>query len=103
MHDSPHEQGPKLSSIRWDTTRKPKRVSSIFWWSLTCFLENPQGNPTEGRNQEINKGIRMQGDHRKQDQYLPDILVNLHHCHNETLGASPSKLLLGRPLKHLKE
>ena len=64
---------------------------------------HPQANPTERRNQELKKGLRLHiagGRQRDWDTYLPKILFSMRRRTNRITGQSPSQLLLGRNLPH---
>ena len=60
-----------------------------------------RANPTERRNQEIKKGLRiklMGRNQREWDLHLPAILFGLRRRENRNTGQTPSYMLLGRTL-----
>ena len=66
--------------------------------ALTTPNYHPRANPTERRNQEIKKGIRLridEGNHHTWDRNLPEILFGLRRRQNAATGQTPSYLLLG--------
>lgn len=68
-------------------------------WTTPTY--HPRANPTERRNQEIKKGLRLrlhQGNQRTWDRHLPDLLFGLRRRTNAATGATPSYLLLGQTL-----
>lgn len=68
-------------------------------WTTATY--HPRANPTERRNQEIKKGLRLhlQGiDHRQWDKYLPTVLFNLRSRQNTTIKCTPGFAFLGREL-----
>ena len=73
-------------------------------WNVKHFttpIYHPQANPTERRNQEIKKGLRLallNQDHRTWDQYISPIIFNLRRRLNRITGQTPSYVLLGRTL-----
>ena len=73
------------------------------WGALdyTTPAYQPQANPTERRNQELIKGLRLKiagGRQRDWDAHLPSILFALRRRTNRMTGQSPSQMLLGRTL-----
>ena len=69
--------------------------------SHTTAAYLPRANPTERRNQEIKKGLRLRLRNRSQrewDTHLPSILFTLRRRVNVNTGQSPSYTLLGRTL-----
>nr|CAD7405830.1 unnamed protein product [Timema cristinae] len=68
-------------------------------WTTPVY--HPQANPTERRNQELKKGIRLRisKNHREWDLHLPQILFTLRCRRNEATGMTPSQLLYGHTLR----
>ena len=79
-------------------TEASQRWDSKLW---TTPAYHPQAIPTERRNQEIKKGLRLRlqpGNQRTWDQYLPELLFGLRRRRNAATGSTPSHLLLGRTI-----
>ena len=77
------------ASQRWDCQ---------LW---TTPVYHPRANPTERRNQEIKKGLRLPltpHNQRTWDQHLPELLFGLRRRQNAATGDTPSYLLLGKTL-----
>lgn len=65
-------------------------------------MYHPPANPTERRNQEIKKGLRLdlQGRlHRDWDLHLPKVLFRIRTRANAATGFTPSGMLLGTTLR----
>ena len=87
---------PQFRGTSWQ-----KRCKSWGVLAYTTPAYHPQANPTERRNQEIKKGLRLQiagGRQRDWDLHLPPILFSMRRRINRTTGQSPSQMLLGRNL-----
>ena len=90
------DNAPQFRGTSWQT-----RCKSWGVLAYTTPAYHPQANPTERRNQEIKKGLRLQiagGRQRDWDLYLPPILFSMRRRINRTTGQSPSQMLLGRNL-----
>lgn len=71
----------------------------IEHWTL---IYHPQANPTERRNQELKRLLRVHlvnKAHNKWDQHLHEILLSLRQRVNRVTGFSPAELFLGRPIQ----
>ena len=78
------------ASLRWDCQL----------WTTPTY--HPRANPTERRNQEVKKGLRLRLQKENQriwDLQLPELLFGLRRRRNAATGNSPSYLLLGRNLQ----
>ena len=91
------DNGKQCTSQKWiDACQK---WDCDLW---TTPLYHPRANPTESRNQELKKGIRLridQGNHNRWETYHPEILLNLHRRRNAATGQTPSHLLLGQTIQ----
>ena len=73
-------------------------------WGVQAYTSpayHPRANPTERRNQELKKGLRiklMGRNHREWDLHVPAILFDLRRRENRNTGQTPSYMLLGRTL-----
>jgi len=68
----------------------------------TTPIYHPRGNPTERRNQEIKKGLRislLDRAHNKWNEKIPEILFHLRNRRNESTGHSPAELMLSYQVK----
>lgn len=70
-------------------------------WTTPAYT--PRANPTERRNGEIKKGLRLRlchkTDHSRWDEYIPSILFNIRRRRNVITGFTPSMLLLGHTIR----
>lgn len=79
-------------------------ISSCQRWQAkhwTTAVYHPRANPTERRNQEIKKGLRLHlnnEEHRNWDKFLSTVLFQLRTRQNAATGLSPSKALFGYEL-----
>ena len=90
------DNGTQFTGHVW--TEASRHWDSELW---TTPAYHPQANPTERRNQEIKKGLRLRlqpGNQRTWDQYLPELLFGLRRRRNAATGSTPSDLLLGRTI-----
>lgn len=91
------DNGPQFSSRAW--------IEACSRWQVepwTTAIYSPRANPTERRNQEIKKGLKLHLQGRKHtawDLCLPQILYNLRTRSNAATGRSPGRALLGQELK----
>ncbi|XP_063222375.1 uncharacterized protein LOC134530951 isoform X1 [Bacillus rossius redtenbacheri] len=90
------DNGVQFTSKLWANTCAKWEIET---WATPVY--HPQANPTERRNQELKKGLRLRtaGNHRHWDRYLGEILFTLRRRHNEAIGTSPSELNLGRQIQ----
>ena len=90
------DNGSQFTSRQWKNTMSEW---SIEHWTTPIY--NPRANPTERRNQELKKMLRIHlvdKEHKKWDQHLPEILLALRQRVNRSTGYSPAELFLGRPI-----
>lgn len=75
-----------------------KRWGTEAWYTP---VYHAQANPTERRNQEFKKLIRITVDthHSAWDTCIPDILFNLRDRRNEATRFSPAELMFGQPMR----
>lgn len=91
------DNGPQFISKKW--------LDACDQWQAqhwTTAIYHPRANPTERRNQEIKKGLRLhlQNTHHKDwDLYLETVLFGLRTRKNAATGFTPSEVLLGINLK----
>ena len=90
------DNAPQFRGTSWHTQCQS-------WGAIpyTTPAYHPQANPTERRNQELKKGLRLHiagGRQRDWDLHLPKILFSTRRRVNRITGQSPSQLLLGRNL-----
>ena len=88
------DNGSQFTGHTW--TEASQKWDSELWTTPTY---HPRANPTERRNQEIKKGLRLrlhEGNQRTWDKYLPELLFGLRRRRNAAIGTTPSNLLLGR-------
>jgi transposase InsO family protein len=90
------DNGPQFRGNMWK--RACEMWGAEFW---TTPVYHPRANPTERRNQEVKKLIRLtiEDDHRYWDVNIQHIAFNLRDRRNSSTGFSPSELLLGCKLK----
>lgn len=90
------DNGPQFRSKCWKD--KGKEWGVEMWTSPGYF---PQANPTERRNQEIKKLLRLTigKNHRTWDQHVHHLSFSLRDRVNNCTGYSPAELFLGRHLK----
>ena len=91
------DNGPQFTGKLWAD-------ACIRWGVELCTtpIYHPQANPTERRNQELKKGMRLRlyiKPHRNWDQDVSDILFNLQNRRNAATGKTPSQVLFGQSLK----
>uniref|UniRef100_A0ABD2WGU9 RNA-directed DNA polymerase n=1 Tax=Trichogramma kaykai TaxID=54128 RepID=A0ABD2WGU9_9HYME len=90
------DNGPQFRSLAW------KQACEIWQCRLyTTAIYSPRANPTERRNQEIKKGLRlhlMGEQHNQWDLKLPSVLYDLRCRKNAATGVTPAHLLLGKEL-----
>ena len=90
------DNAPQFRGINWANQCKS-------WGAVihTTPAYHPRANPTERRNQELKKGLRLKiadGRQSDWDLHLPSILFSLRRRNNRITGQSPSQMLLGRNL-----
>ena len=91
------DNGPQFTGKRWTDACRQWQVQQ---WTTPIY--HPRANPTERRNQEIKKGLRLHlhnGNQRGWDAYLPQILFTLRRRKNAATGVSPSEALLGKTIR----
>ncbi|KAL7291774.1 hypothetical protein TKK_0014559 [Trichogramma kaykai] len=90
------DNGPQFRSLAW------KQACEKWQCRLyTTAIYSPRANPTERRNQEIKKGLRlhlMGEQHNQWDLKLPSVLYDLRCRKNAATGVTPAHLLLGKEL-----
>ncbi len=84
-------------------------VSAVFKeicteWKLiqkTTTAYHPQTNMTKGVNRTLKQMIAayVEDNHKKLDQYLPELRFPINSAVQETIGMSPAELHLGRKLQ----
>ena len=87
------DNGPQFKGDQWDAAcarwgASPRRTP----------LYHPRANPTERRNQEIKKGMRVRLDSEHPHlwiNHVPDIVFALRRRENAATKQTPSQLLLG--------
>ena len=91
------DNGPQFTSKKW--------LNACDQWKTqlwTTPVYHPRANPTERRNQEIKKGLRLHlqdKKHKDWDLQLPKILFGLRSRRNAVTGSSPSQSLFGHNIK----
>ncbi|XP_051155402.1 uncharacterized protein LOC127277975 [Leptopilina boulardi] len=91
------DNGPQFRSNLWAEAGKN--------WTCTLWTTpeyHPQANPTERRNQEVKKGLRLRlhdGNQRVWDQQLPKLLFGLRRRRNAATGVTPAHLVFGREIR----
>lgn len=91
------DNGPQFRSNLW--AKAGEQWACTLW---TTPEYHPQGNPTERRNQEVKKGLRLRlhdGNQRIWDQKLPQLLFGLRRRRNAATGFTPAKLMFGRQIR----
>lgn len=87
------DNGPQFRSRAWDAACKTWKCA--LW---TTPIYHPRANPTERRNQEIKKSLRIylqDKPHRTWDRHIPNIVFSLRNRRNAATGCTPSEALLG--------
>ena len=95
------DNGLQFTGKRW--TDACKQLQAQQW---TTPIYHLRANPTERRNREIKKGLRLHlhdGDQRGWDAYLPQILFTLRRRKNAATGVSPSVALFGKTIQRRGE
>ena len=90
------DNGPQFTGNIWAAAAQ--RWDCQLW---TTPVYHPQANPTERRNQELKKGLRLrlyQGNQRTWDRYLSELLFGLRRRQNAATGVTPSYLLFGKTI-----
>ncbi|XP_064214537.1 uncharacterized protein LOC135266972 [Tribolium castaneum] len=91
------DNGPQFTSSRW--TKACQRWGCQPWTTATY---TPRQNPTERRNQELKKLLKIHLHQKSQldwDIQLPGILFTLRKRRNAATGQPPSQLLYGVELQ----
>ena len=84
------DNGPQFTGSIW--AEASRRWDCELW---TTPVYHPRENPTERRNQEIKKGLRLrlhQGNQRTWDRFLPELLFGLRRRRNAATNVTPSHL-----------
>ena len=90
------DNGTQFTGHTW--AEASQRWDCELW---TTPVYHPRANPTERRNQEIKKGLRLRlepSNQRTSDQYLPELLFGLRRRQNAATGSTPSYLVLGKTI-----
>lgn len=90
------DNGPQFAGHVW--AEASRRWGCELW---TTPVYHPRTNPTERRNQELKKGLRLrlhQGNQRTWCKHLPDLLSGLRRRRNAATGFTPSHILLGKTI-----
>ncbi|XP_033231499.1 uncharacterized protein LOC117182513 [Belonocnema kinseyi] len=90
------DNGPQFTGHTW--AEASRRWGSELW---TTPVYHPRANPTERRNQELKKGLRLRlhdGNQKTWDRHLPDLLFGLRRRKNAATGMTPSHLLMGKTI-----
>uniref|UniRef100_A0ABD2WCX6 RNA-directed DNA polymerase n=1 Tax=Trichogramma kaykai TaxID=54128 RepID=A0ABD2WCX6_9HYME len=90
------DNGPQFRSTAWQEACQKWQAHMH-----TTAIYSPRANPTERRNQEIKKGLRLKlmgQQHNQWDLKLPQILFNMRCRKNAVTGVTPAYLLLGKQL-----
>ncbi|XP_039291203.1 uncharacterized protein LOC120352927 [Nilaparvata lugens] len=104
MHLFPRWGYPKilLSDNSTQFTGKLWNELCLKWGVLhyTTPIYHPRANPTERRNQELKKGlrIRLQEQHQEWENQPPSVLFTLRNRQNTATRYSPSQILFGQTL-----
>lgn len=91
------DNGSQFTSKQW--------LQCLSDWGIehwTTPIYHPQANPTERRNQELKKLLRvhlLDKEHTKWDQHLHESLLAIRQRVNRVTGFSPAELFLGRSIK----
>ena len=91
------DNGPQFTSAEWDAALT--RWGCLQW---TTPIYHPRSNPTERRNQEIKKCLRLQlqsNNTNNWDEHLPKALLNVRSRQNAATKQTPAALLLGYELR----
>lgn len=91
------DNGPQFKGKEWSNFCT--RWCIIHW---TTPIYHPQANPTERRNQEIKKSLRLRlfvEDHKNWDADISQILYNLRNRRNTVIGKTPSEMIFTSPPK----
>lgn len=73
----------------------------VLHWTTPIY--HPQANPTERRNQELKKGLRLRLQNKNANQWdeqLSITVFSLRRRRNAATGQTPSQLLLGYNVQH---
>lgn len=87
------DNGSQFTSVKFE--QACRKWCTRRW---TTAVYHPRANPTERRNQEIKKGLRVQREKfpgQSWDIHLPAVLFSLRRRLNHATGTTPSDLLLG--------
>ncbi|XP_033222580.1 uncharacterized protein LOC117176448 [Belonocnema kinseyi] len=90
------DNGPQFTGHLWADASQ--RWGCGLW---TTPIYHPRANPTERRNQEIKKGLRLRlhrGNQRTWDRHLPSLLFGLRRRANAATDTTPSYLLFGQTI-----
>lgn len=90
------DNGTQFTSRQWQQAATSWGVEH---WTTPIY--HPRANPTERRNQELKRLLRIHllgKEHKKWDQHLPQALFSLRQRVNRITGFSPAELFLGRQL-----
>ena len=90
------DNGPQFAGRVWATAAK--NWDCELW---TTPVSHPRANPTERRNQEVKKGLRLrlhENNQRTWDTHLPGLLFGLRRRQNAATGVTPSYLLFGKTI-----
>ncbi|XP_033226035.1 uncharacterized protein K02A2.6-like [Belonocnema kinseyi] len=90
------DNGPQFTGHAW--AEASRRWGCELWITP---VYHPRANPTERRNQEVKKGLRLrlhQGNQRTWDRHLPDLLFGLRRRRNAATGLPPGHFLMGRTI-----
>ncbi|KAL7305098.1 hypothetical protein TKK_0002506 [Trichogramma kaykai] len=91
------DNGPQFRSAKWQQACD-KWQAKLY----TTAIYSPRANPTERRNQEIKKGLRLhlmdQQQHQQWDLRLPQVLYDLRCRRNAATGQTPAYILFGKEL-----
>ena len=90
------DNGKQFTSTAW--AEASQKWECELW---TTPEYHPRANPTERRNQEIKKGLRLRltaGNQRVWDEQLPGLLFGLRRRRNAATGCTPAHLLMGREI-----
>lgn len=92
------DNGKPLTGNKWKQMCEKLHIQP---WTTANY--HPRANPTERRNGEIKKTLRILlhdcPDHGDWDKRLPTVLFSLRNRANAATGMTPSELLLGRDLQ----
>jgi hypothetical protein len=88
------DNAPQFRGQRWANL-----YEGASSWTTPVYY--PRANPTERRNQEVKKGLRLRlggGAQQKWGRHFPEIVFNTRRRRNAATGQTPAELLLGRNL-----